>query len=322
VEAGCRVLRSEPAVTEADASFAGLSDLLSVVLPGVAAGIPPPQLEALETALLLRPAAGRPPAASAVGLAVLSALRSCLSEGPVLIAIDDVQWLDADSLGALTFALRRIHYGPLGVLITARTDAPGDPLTAGAPPPPHRWRDLQTAIPAAEQVPLGQLDGRQIQSLPPRSVTAGQVRLVTVEQARSLLVLGRIERRRKARGQARDALGRAETLALKIGHRPLLDQIRRELPRTAAARSGDGLTAAEQRVADQIAAGATSQEAAAALFISVRTVETHVASIYRKLGVRTRSEFRRALSARPAGRHHATVPGRGAEDADVDSADR
>ena len=180
-EAGCRVLRSEPAVTEAGASFAGLSDLLSVVLPGVAARIPPPQLEALETALLLRPAADRPPAASAVGLAVLSALRSCLSEGPVLIAIDDVQWLDADSLETLAFALRRIHEGPLGVLITARTDAPGDPLTAGAPPPPHRWRDLLTAIPAAEQITLGQLDGRQIQSLLPRSVTAAQVRLVTAQ---------------------------------------------------------------------------------------------------------------------------------------------
>jgi DNA-binding CsgD family transcriptional regulator len=57
--------------------------------------------------------------------------------------------------------------------------------------------------------------------------------------------------------------------------------------------------ALERRVADQIATGATSREAAAALFVSVRTVETHVASIYRKLGVRTRSELRRVLSGRP-----------------------
>ena len=57
------------------------------------------------------------------------------------------------------------------------------------------------------------------------------------------------------------------------------------------------MTDAEWRVVDQIAVGATSQEAAAALFISVRTVESHVASIYRKLGVRTRSELRRTLSA-------------------------
>jgi DNA-binding CsgD family transcriptional regulator len=119
-----------------------------------------------------------------------------------------------------------------------------------------------------------------------------------VELARSLLVLGRIERRRKARGQARAALQRARDLADEMGHRPLQAEIGRELPRIAAARSGDELTDAERRVASQIAAGATSQEAAAALFISVRTVETHVASIYRKLGVHTRSELRRTLSAR------------------------
>ncbi|MGH3393535.1 MAG: response regulator transcription factor, partial [Streptosporangiaceae bacterium] len=79
------------------------------------------------------------------------------------------------------------------------------------------------------------------------------------------------------------------------------EQIERELPRAVAARPAGELTAAEQRVADQIAGGATSREAAAALFVSVRTVETHVAAIYRKLGIRTRSELRRALAAR-AGR--------------------
>jgi DNA-binding CsgD family transcriptional regulator len=128
-----------------------------------------------------------------------------------------------------------------------------------------------------------------------------------VELACSLLVLGRIQRRRKARREARAALLHARALAAEMGHRPLHDEIGRELPRIAPARSGDHLTSAEQRVADQIAAGATSQEAAAALFISVRTVDTHVASIYRKLGVRTRSELRRTLSARP--KQHSPAPG-------------
>ncbi len=118
------------------------------------------------------------------------------------------------------------------------------------------------------------------------------------ELARSLLVLGRIERRRRARRESRAALGQALELATQMGHRPLLAQIRHELPRVAAARAGTELTDAERRVADQIASGATNREAAAALFISVRTVETHVASIYRKLGVRRRSELRRALSGR------------------------
>ena len=116
------------------------------------------------------------------------------------------------------------------------------------------------------------------------------------ELTRSLLVLGRIERRRKARGQSRAALWRARNLAVEMGHRSLLAEIDAELPRAVAARSATGLTDAEQRVADQIAGGETYREAAAELFVSVRTVETHVASIHRKLGVRTRSELRRALS--------------------------
>ena len=91
--------------------------------------------------------------------------------------------------------------------------------------------------------------------------------------------------------------GRARKLAAEIGHQPLLAEIERELPRVAAARSGTELTATEQRVADLIASGATNRDAAAALFVSVRTVETHVASIYRKLGVRTRAELARRLAA-------------------------
>ena len=71
--------------------------------------------------------------------------------------------------------------------------------------------------------------------------------------ASSLLALGRIERRRKARRQSRDALGRARKLAAEIGHQPLLAEIERELPRVAAARSGTELTATERRVADLIA---------------------------------------------------------------------
>jgi DNA-binding NarL/FixJ family response regulator len=126
-----------------------------------------------------------------------------------------------------------------------------------------------------------------------------------VELTRSLVALGRIERRRKARSQARSALARARELAERMGHRPLLAKIERELPRVAASRSGTDLTATERRVAELIAEGATNRDAAATLFVSVRTVETHVASIYRKLGVRTRAELVRRLH--PAG-HSPAAP--------------
>ena len=176
--AGHRLLRSEPSASETDLSFAGLSDLLTGVLPLVADEIPGPQREALEIALLLRPASGEPPAARAVGLAVLAALRGCLSEGPVLVAIDDVQWLDEASLEALAFALRRVQSGPLSLLMAARTEAAADPLTAGAPPPPHGWRDLLAALPATDVIDLVPLDMWQIQNLLPCTVTAAQAREV------------------------------------------------------------------------------------------------------------------------------------------------
>jgi len=178
VAAGYRLLRSEPSASETDLSFVGLSDLLAGVLPLVADQIPGPQREALEIALLLRPAGDEPPTARAVGLAVLAALRGCLSEGPVLVAIDDVQWLDEASLEALTFALRRVADGPLSLLVAARTEAAADPLTAGAPPPSRGWRDLLAAMPAAEVIDLAPLDMWQIQNLLPRTVTAAQAREV------------------------------------------------------------------------------------------------------------------------------------------------
>jgi DNA-binding CsgD family transcriptional regulator len=176
--AGSRLLRSEPSASEADLSFAGLSDLLADVLPLVADQIPGPQREALEIALLLHPADGEPPTARAVGLAVLAVLRGCLSQGPVMVAVDDVQWLDVASLEALTFALRRVLGGPLSVLVAARTEAAADPLTAGAPPPSHGWRELLAALPAAEVIDLAPLDMWQIQNLLPRTVTAAQAREV------------------------------------------------------------------------------------------------------------------------------------------------
>jgi len=177
--AGHRLLHSEPSASETDLSFAGLSDLLAEILPLVEARIPGPQLEALQVALLLRPAGDEPPTVHAIGLAMLTALRGCLSEHPVLIAIDDVQWLDDATREVLAFALRRVSNGPLSLLVAARTEAVADPLTAGAPPPSRAWQELLAAVPAAEVTDLAPLDMWQVQNLLPRDVTAAQARLVS-----------------------------------------------------------------------------------------------------------------------------------------------
>jgi DNA-binding CsgD family transcriptional regulator len=190
-EAGCLVLRSEPSAREADSSFSGLSDLLAEALPAVADGIPAPQLEALEIALLLRPSGDEPPATHVIGRAVLAALRSLATRGPVLLAIDDVQWLDMSSHEALAFALRRIAAGPqsalppvaLSMLLSARTEAPADPRTVGEPPPSQEWRGLLTGFSSSARISLAPLDEAQVQALLPPAATAAQASQV-VSQSR------------------------------------------------------------------------------------------------------------------------------------------
>jgi DNA-binding CsgD family transcriptional regulator len=257
-DAGCRVLRSEPSASDADLSFAGLSDLLAAELPVVAADVPDLQREALEIALLLRPAGDEPPTAHAVGLAVLAALRSCVQAGPLLMAIDDVQWLDAESLAALAFALRRVTAGPLSVLLAARAEAPADPLTVGAPPPPRGWRDLLAALPAAEEIMLGPLDARQIQSLLPREVSAAQVRMVT-QQARGNPFWA---------GEIWAALGPAETPVPPLA-RALTERLSRSLTSAAAEALATVAAAGRIPVPDVLAVLGHLQDPAAALDAAV-----------------------------------------------------
>jgi DNA-binding CsgD family transcriptional regulator len=234
-DTGGRVLRSEPSVGETDLSFAGLSDLVSEVLPGFAAGIPEPQREALEIALLLRPAGPQPPTARAVGLATLAVLRACLSGGPVLVAIDDVHWLDEASRDALVFALRRITDAPLSVLLAARTEAPADPLTVGAPPPPPGWQNLVAAVPAAEVIDLAPLDLWQIQRLLPRTASAAQARLVARESRGNPFWAREIS----------DSLDSAETIVPPLA-RSLTDRLSHSL--SAGAREALATVAAAGRI--------------------------------------------------------------------------
>jgi ATP/maltotriose-dependent transcriptional regulator MalT len=105
---------------EASLSFAGLSELLAPVFDDVAPSLLPPRRRALEVALLLVEPGERPPDPHAIGLAVLDLLRASAQEGPVLVALDDVQWLDPASLGVIQIALRRLRAEPVGLLATLR----------------------------------------------------------------------------------------------------------------------------------------------------------------------------------------------------------
>ena len=118
-----RVLSCRAAEAEAALSFSGLSELLTEVFDEVAPSLPPLRRRALEVALLLAEPGAQPPDTHAIGLALLDVLRVLGERAPLVVALDDLQWLDPSSAAVLQVALRRLREEPVGVLATAR-DAP------------------------------------------------------------------------------------------------------------------------------------------------------------------------------------------------------
>src|SRR6266568_1895517 len=124
-----RVLRSRPTQSEAQVAFAAVGDLLvPAVSSGVLERLAPVQRRALETALLIREPDDVLPDTRVLALALLSTVRALTEERPVLIALDDAQWLDASSADVLTFMLRRLDAEPVAVLATVRGRPVGVPL--------------------------------------------------------------------------------------------------------------------------------------------------------------------------------------------------
>jgi DNA-binding NarL/FixJ family response regulator len=123
------VLRARAASGETTLSYASLTDLVGPVFDEVRGALPDVQEHALGAALL------RADSADAVdprttGTALVTALTTLALPGPLLIAIDDVQWLDAASKRCLEFALRRLPTG-IGVLVVRRGVAGAVPLALG-----------------------------------------------------------------------------------------------------------------------------------------------------------------------------------------------
>jgi DNA-binding NarL/FixJ family response regulator len=120
-ERGSLVLFATPAEAEAELSYVALGDLLADAVHDTTLALPLPQRRALEVALLLRPAQGSPPDGRAVALGTLATLRALAARRPVVVAVDDVQWLDRPSAAALGFALRRVDPHRVRAVLTCRT---------------------------------------------------------------------------------------------------------------------------------------------------------------------------------------------------------
>ncbi len=105
---------------EASLSFAGLSELIAPVFDEAAHALVPPRRRALEVALLLAEPGEVPPDPHAIGLGVLDVLCALSERGPVVVALDDLQWLDPASAGVIQIALRRLSAERVGLLATLR----------------------------------------------------------------------------------------------------------------------------------------------------------------------------------------------------------
>jgi DNA-binding CsgD family transcriptional regulator len=182
----------------------------------------------------------------------------------------------------------------LGRPEAAREHAAGEVVLArelGAP------RALGVALRATGLVERGD-EGLAMLQESVRWLEASQAQL---ELARSLAELGAALRRAGRRSEARDHLRRALDLAHRRGGERVAEHAHTELlaagarPRREVLTGPRSLTASERRVAGMAAQGFTNREVAQALFVSLRTVETHLTHAFQKLGIDSRTQLAEAL---------------------------
>jgi DNA-binding CsgD family transcriptional regulator len=119
---GIRVLTTRPADADARVAFAALRDLIGDAADEVLPELPEPQRRALAVALLLEEPQARRPDPAAVSASFVGALRLLERSQPLLVAVDDAQWLDVSSRTVLAFALRRLEHIRVGLLATVRVE--------------------------------------------------------------------------------------------------------------------------------------------------------------------------------------------------------
>jgi len=144
-ERSSQVLCCRPTEAEAKLSYAALSDLLSPLQEEAFRILPGPQRRAIDAALLRTDPRGERVDQRAVSAAVASILIACSGERPVVVAIDDLNWLDSSSARVLSYAVRRFGSAPIGLLVSARGGDGSDPLV------------LDRALPRVRHLFLGRL---------------------------------------------------------------------------------------------------------------------------------------------------------------------
>jgi ATP/maltotriose-dependent transcriptional regulator MalT len=180
-----------------------------------------------------------------------------LTTAELLLSLLDVSAVEADT-GLDSFA-HRCH----GLLLEARGD-----------------------LPAA----IAELEGATV--LPERPAGRNPF-----EQARSLLLLGRVHREAQHKSTARETLEQALGLFEQLGARPWADRTRSEIRRIGGRRSTPGqLSETELRIVELVVAGRKNREVADELFLTSDTVAWNLSRVYKKLGVTSRTQLAARLA--------------------------
>jgi DNA-binding CsgD family transcriptional regulator len=199
-ERGCTVLAATPARSDMRLAFAGLADLLEAHLDSVIGALPRPQADALRAALLLA-APVTPPEPRLIATAFRSALLMLAMSAPVVMVIDDVQWLDPPSESAVGFAIRRVESERVGLMCAQRTDRPGAELPL----------ELSHARLTADLVPLGGLSigalHRMLRTRLGRSFPQQTLRRIEVESGGNPFIALEIGRALVRRGDSGSDIG-------------------------------------------------------------------------------------------------------------------
>ena len=166
---GFKVLHARPTQSESRLSYAAVADIAGVAFDEVRAALPDPQERAL-AAVLLRAAPDEPADARTTATALVTVLTALVEDCPVLLAIDDVQWLDGASAEALAFVARRCPRR-LGLLVTRRTEGVADvPLGLDRAMPEERLERL--AVGPLSLAALRQVISERLRIMIPRPVLA------------------------------------------------------------------------------------------------------------------------------------------------------
>ena len=118
----CQLARTAGVESETEFPMAAVQQLFGPALLERAEALPGPQRDALRRSFGL--VEGAPPDLFLVGMAVLGAVADLAHERPLVLLVDDEQWLDRASAQVLTFVARRLDAEPAAIVFATRTDSP------------------------------------------------------------------------------------------------------------------------------------------------------------------------------------------------------